>query len=86
MQHTDIGAKRRLQHERVVMIRLNVLGPAVEGSQRVGFENEDYFGFRWWPIAEVLVSSDRFYPGRLPSLLERFIAGEEIEEPFEVWS
>jgi len=78
--------QRRLQHEQVVMIRLTGLGPAVDGSQRVDFENEDYFGFRWWPISEIVGSGDRFYPGRLPTLLPAFLAGEQIEEPFEVWS
>ena len=29
---------------------------------------------------------DRFYPGRLPLLLPRFLAGDEIDEPFEIWS
>jgi hypothetical protein len=62
------------------------LGPAVDGSQRVDFENEDYFGFRWWLISEIVGSGDRFYPGRLPTLLPAFLAGEQIEEPFEVWS
>ncbi len=78
--------QRRLQHEQVVMIRLAGLGPAVDGSQRVDFENEDYFGFRWWPITEIVGSSERFYPGRLPTLLPAFLAGEQIEQPLEVWS
>jgi hypothetical protein len=28
----------------------------------------------------------RFYPGRLPELLPRFLAGEAIDEPFERWN
>jgi hypothetical protein len=28
----------------------------------------------------------RFYPGRLPELLPKFLAGEHIDEPFERWS
>ena len=52
----------------------------------MGFEDEDYFGFRWWPVAEVARSTERFYPGRLPTLLEAFLAGEQIDEPFEHWS
>lgn len=78
--------ERRLQHEQVVAVRLGVVGPDVDGSQRVGFEDEDYFGFRWWPVAEVVGAGDVFYPGRLPSLLRDFLAGKEIDEPFEVWS
>jgi 8-oxo-dGTP pyrophosphatase MutT (NUDIX family) len=78
--------KRHVQHERVLPVRLEVLRPPVNGSQRVDFENEDYFGFRWWSISEVVDSGTRFYPGRLPTLLPRFLNGEKIEEPFEVWS
>ena len=78
--------ERRLQHEQVLIARLSVPGPDVDGCGRVDFEDEDYFGFRWWPIPEIVASRDRFYPGRLPALLPRFLAGEEIEEPFEVWS
>jgi 8-oxo-dGTP pyrophosphatase MutT (NUDIX family) len=78
--------QRRLQHEQVVTVRLAVPGPAVDVSQRVDFENEDYFGLRWWPITEIVGSGDRFYPGRLQTLLPGFLAGEQIDEPFEVWS
>lgn len=28
----------------------------------------------------------RFYPGRLAELLPRLLAGETIDEPFELWS
>jgi hypothetical protein len=34
--------QRRLRNEQVVMIRLTGLDPAVDGSQRVDVENEDY--------------------------------------------
>lgn len=78
--------ERRLQHERVLQVLLDVPGPAVDGSRRVAFEDEDYFGFRWWPVADVVGSGERFYPGRLPELLPAFLAGERIDEPFELWS
>jgi len=78
--------ERRLNNEVIVLVRLPVPGPAVDGSARVGFEDEDYFDFRWHPVAELLVSTGRFYPGRLPSLLAPFLAGEEIDEPLERWS
>lgn len=78
--------ERRLQHEQVAIVRLDVAAPPVDGSQRVGFEDEDYFGFRWWPVAAIAGSTERFYPGRLPGLLERFLAGVPIDEPFEHWS
>lgn len=78
--------ERRVNNELIVRVRLATAGPVVDGAGRVGFEGEDYFDFRWWPVVEVLSSTDRFYPGRLPALLEPFLAGEEIDEPFERWS
>jgi 8-oxo-dGTP pyrophosphatase MutT (NUDIX family) len=78
--------ERRINNEVVVPVRLSVIGPAVDGAGRVGFEDEDYFDFRWWPVSEVIGSTDRFYPGRLPELLEPFLAGAPVDEPFERWS
>lgn len=78
--------ERRISNEVVVVVRLPVAGPAVDGAGRVGFEDEDYFGFRWWPVVEVIASPDRFYPGRLPDLLGPFLAGVPVDEPFERWS
>ncbi|MDQ6875295.1 MAG: NUDIX domain-containing protein [Actinomycetota bacterium] len=78
--------ERRLQHEIVLSVRLGKPGPAVDGSRRVDFEDEDYFGFRWWAVADLVASGERFYPGRLPELLPAFLRGLEIDEPFELWS
>ena len=46
---------------------------------------EDYFEYRWWPLAELAASRGLFYPRRLPELVTRFLAGESIDEPLEVW-
>jgi 8-oxo-dGTP pyrophosphatase MutT (NUDIX family) len=78
--------ERLLNNEVIVVVRLAVHDPPVDGQARVGFEGEDYFDFRWCPMVEVLRSTDRFYPGRLPELLGPFLAGHEIDEPFERWS
>jgi 8-oxo-dGTP pyrophosphatase MutT (NUDIX family) len=78
--------ERRINNEVIVLVRLPAPGPPVDGAGRVGFEDEDYFDFRWWPMTEVTASADRFYPGRLPGLLTPFLAGEPIDEPFENWS
>jgi 8-oxo-dGTP pyrophosphatase MutT (NUDIX family) len=78
--------ERRLQHETVLAVRLPGPGPAVDGSQRVGFEDEDYFGYRWWAITDIVGSTGLFYPRRLPDLLPAFLDGAEIDEPLEVWS
>ncbi|GIH71098.1 hypothetical protein Mth01_33510 [Sphaerimonospora thailandensis] len=77
---------RRLQNEVVVEVRLSVPGPPIDESGRLDYEKEDYFDFRWWPIAEVLGTREQFYPRSLPALLTAFLAGEEIDEPFEFWS
>lgn len=76
---------RHLQHEVVVQVRLPGPGPDIDVSGRLDYEHEDYFAFRWWPITEVTASPARFYPGQLPRLLPRFLAGEPIREPLEIW-
>ncbi|WP_248294063.1 NUDIX hydrolase [Actinoplanes sp. TBRC 11911] len=78
--------ERRLNHEVVVPVRLAVDAPDVDGAGQVDFEAEDYFGFRWWPVGEVVASAEVFYPGPLPRLLVPFLDGEPIDEPFERWS
>jgi 8-oxo-dGTP pyrophosphatase MutT (NUDIX family) len=78
--------QRRVNNEVIVLIRVPTVGPPIVGDGRVGFEDEDYFDYRWLPTAEVVASTDRFYPGRLPGLLGPFLAGEQIDEPFEEWS
>jgi 8-oxo-dGTP pyrophosphatase MutT (NUDIX family) len=77
---------RRLQHEVVVKVELDRPGAVIDEAERLDYEKEDYFDFRWWPVADVVASQARFYPGRLPALLLRFLAGDEIDEPFELWS
>jgi 8-oxo-dGTP pyrophosphatase MutT (NUDIX family) len=77
---------RHLQDEVIVTLRLPVPGPGIDESGRLDYEREDYFDFRWWPTQEIRRSSERFYPGRLPALLGAFLDGEEIDEPFELWS
>ena len=77
---------RHVQDETIMTVRLPGLGPDVDESDRLDYELEDYFDFRWWPAPEIRSSRERFYPGRLPALLTPFLNGEEIDEPFELWS
>ncbi|WP_405433314.1 NUDIX hydrolase [Micromonospora sp. NBC_00617] len=77
---------RHVQDEVIVAVRLNGPGPDVDEADRLDYEREDYFGFRWWPLPEVVASGERFYPGQLPRLITPFLAGEQIDEPFELWS
>ncbi|HET9893429.1 MAG TPA: NUDIX domain-containing protein [Streptosporangiaceae bacterium] len=78
--------KRRLQHEIVVRAQLAGDQPPVVDGGRTQEETEDYVAARWWHVPEILRSHERFYPGRLPELLPRFLAGETIDEPFERWN
>jgi 8-oxo-dGTP pyrophosphatase MutT (NUDIX family) len=77
---------RRLQHEVVVGVDLDVSAPAVTAAGRTAEEHEEYTGTRWWRLSDLLSSSERFYPGRLPELLPAFLAGAELTEPFERWN
>lgn len=78
--------RRHLSNEVVVPVRLPRPGPPVDGAGRTAAEHEAYFGFRWWPLPDILTSGARFYPGRLPSLLPAFLSGTPIDEPFEKWN
>ena len=77
---------RHVQREVVVEVKLDGPGPAINEDGRLDYEKEDYFDFRWWPVAEVEASKGLFYPRSLPRLLSPFLAGEQIDEPFELWS
>jgi 8-oxo-dGTP pyrophosphatase MutT (NUDIX family) len=78
--------RRRLQHEVVVLARVAADQPAIADGGRTPEEVEDYVTARWWQVPEITRSRVRFYPGRLPELLPRFLAGEDIDEPFERWN
>jgi hypothetical protein len=39
-----------------------------------------------WPVAEIVTSTQRLYPGRPLTLLPRLLAADDIDEPFELWS
>ncbi len=77
---------RRIQHEVVAVVKLDVVGPDMDESERLDYELEDYVDFRWTPVDEITGSSERFYPGLLPYYLPDLLDGRTIEEPFEIWS
>jgi 8-oxo-dGTP pyrophosphatase MutT (NUDIX family) len=77
---------RRLQHEVVVAVDLDADAPPVTDGGRTAEEAEEYVGARWWDVADVRTSHERFYPGRLPELLPAFLVGAELNEPFERWN
>jgi 8-oxo-dGTP pyrophosphatase MutT (NUDIX family) len=74
---------RRVQREVVAVVKLDVVGPDMDESERLDYEVEDYVDFRWTPIDAITGSSERFYPGRLPHYLPDLLDGRSIEEPFE---
>jgi 8-oxo-dGTP pyrophosphatase MutT (NUDIX family) len=78
--------QRRISHEVIVAVRIAGHAPGIDGAGRVDFEDEDYFDFGWLPVAEVIASRERFYPGRLPEFLGPLLAGRQIDEPYETWS
>jgi 8-oxo-dGTP pyrophosphatase MutT (NUDIX family) len=80
------AGERRVQDEVVVAIRVGGREPVVDEARQLPDELDTYLGARWWSVAEVEASQERFFPGRLPSLLQRFLDGEEIHEPFEYFS
>jgi 8-oxo-dGTP pyrophosphatase MutT (NUDIX family) len=76
---------RRLHHEAVAVVRLHSEMPRIEGAQRSDFEAEDCFESRWWSVSAIVASDERFYPRSLPLVLPRILAGDEIDEPLEIW-
>jgi 8-oxo-dGTP pyrophosphatase MutT (NUDIX family) len=87
--HRDVSylyrGARHLQHETIVTVRLKQMPQQIQSSQRVGFEAEDIFGFRWWAVDDIINSTERFYPRHLANFLPRFLVGEQIEESLELW-
>jgi 8-oxo-dGTP pyrophosphatase MutT (NUDIX family) len=77
---------RHVQDEVVVTAQLAATGPDIDVSGRLDYEHEDYVAFLWWPVERIVTSRERFYPGRLPALITPFLAGDEIDEPFELFS
>lgn len=77
---------RRIQDEVVATVRLPTTTPAVDVTGQLDYELDAYLSARWWPLAELLATTDRCYPGRLAELLPALLAGEPVDEPFEVWS
>jgi 8-oxo-dGTP pyrophosphatase MutT (NUDIX family) len=76
----------RHQRELVALVRIGESSPSTYDSMRVGAEKEDVIEARWWSIEQIRSSSERLYPRSLPTLLPRFLAGESLEEPLEIWT
>ena len=77
---------RTWQHEVVVTAQVAGLAPVPAREGRTAEELVEYVGHRWWPVAELVAAGDRFFPGRLPELINGFLEGRSIDEPFDVWN
>lgn len=80
-----IGGARRVQDEVVVTARVAGVAPPIDVGAQLDYERDAYVDSRWWRLAD-LPAHERYYPGRLAELLPAFLAGEHIDEPFELWS
>lgn len=77
---------RRLQHEVVAVARIPTARPPIDHAHQLSHELEDYISSSWMPLRDLIVSRERFYPGRLPELLPLLLAGRGVDEPLEQWS
>lgn len=77
---------RRVQHEVVAAVQLTASCPPVSAAGRGPDERQDLRGAAWWLMRDIIDTPATFYPGRLPELLPRFLRGEHLDEPFELWS
>ena len=48
-------------------------------------EQGSILGMRWFTPDELIASQERFFPRSLPAVLPRLLAGERVDEPFDVW-
>jgi len=76
---------RVVQAELVVEVRLGATAPEPSQARRTPHERAAILGHRWWAPGDVAASPLRFFPGRLPSLLAPFLAGDTLVEGFEDW-
>ena len=66
-------------------MRLEVPGSAIGEAERLDYEKEDYFDFRWWSIGDVLASAEPFDPRNCPRSSSASSTATD-REPFELWS
>jgi 8-oxo-dGTP pyrophosphatase MutT (NUDIX family) len=80
--------RRTWQHEVVVTAHVVGLAPVPARAGRTEAELQEYVDHRWWDVADLAVAggTHRFFPGRLPELIEDFLAGVGIDEPFDLWN
>jgi 8-oxo-dGTP pyrophosphatase MutT (NUDIX family) len=77
---------RYWQHEVVVTARVADAAPEPGAEGRTPTELEEYDAHRWWTVEELEQSAERFFPTPLPAMVRRFLGGDEIDEPFDLWN
>lgn len=79
---------RTLQHEHVVLARLDQASPTVVADGRVPGEAEELGAARWWSVDDITTAGDstRFFPASLPEHIAKVLHGEPVHEPFEHWN
>lgn len=81
-----VHGTRHVQSEEVMVVSIDQRQPELDTDNREGVEIEDYFDHRWWSVADILRSTEKFYPGRIAKHLPEVLAGVRVREPFERWS
>ena len=66
------------------VVRLSAPGDAAP-TVLTDDEQGSILGARWWTAEELAASAERFFPRSVPALLPRLLAGERVDEPFDVW-
>lgn len=77
--------RRVLQHELIVVARVDSPAPDLGQHRRTPTETEDIIGSRWWSLSALPASSERFFPGTLAHYVGEVLAGQTVHEEFEVW-
>ena len=73
------------QDEHVVTVDLDEV-PTFSATARTPAERLAHGEPRWWTVAEVVASQERFFPRSLPRLLPAFLRGERLAEgPTVFW-
>jgi len=78
---------RTWQHEVVIVARVSGRAPEPGREGRTPEELAEYVDHGWWSLGELAAAEGtRFFPSRLRALLPAFLAGETIDEPFDLWN
>jgi 8-oxo-dGTP pyrophosphatase MutT (NUDIX family) len=71
-----------LQRERFFLVRVGAHEPDRAGNDEQ--ELRVIEEIRWWPVAEIAMSSDAFSPGGLAELLQPLLEGRHPAQPLEI--